>query len=708
LLIHQRVNIQQDFLFFLTTLPFIILYQTSTMQLSSLGAFRSTTSSKQGYAIFQGPDVAEDSSKTTVKSHGKIRPVSDESALKQHMHGKGGGVHSEAGESSITRSAKSARTSVAAVNVKEETCTAPARSGSTPATERPSRRKDRKEVRDNKENERLENVRDKEENVPTRSGSAPMESPSRRKDRKKVRDKKDRTGKPLSSEDSKSRSKTASLEESTASAELDDASLVVVVVSAAKASMAEPGKKEIKSEKKEKKARTTPAEALDDTSLVFAVKDNMAEPDKQESKSESKKKEKKTRKTGKKKTKRSSQVHTALDLLDDEDEDVTTELVNTDPEGTIRLQRLLSEAFAKVSNVSEERTFLEKDNVSKVFTEFAELKAENSKISQGRCELLVNLEEREESLKGSKKRIAALEGAVQSQLDLHDSLQIKLERADDEIDEMESEILKLEEEIGTLQEIYSGYEELQQELVKEKEKLVERELSFRALKENQSGGVKGLEEKLKSQELEASAKLSEKHDAIAALQKEVVQLKNIAIARESEDHQYFLQELQEYKAEVVAVRNSLEDARLQIGIIEEDNEELQSVKENLEDEAMSLKVNVTKIADESNAFQKEVTVWTEAASEWKRRAEAAQKQLDAGSPVPVDAESTKELVQDMSLEAAIDSKRRSCEVTNDSPQALFLQAAMERKRERQRTSGNATQRLLRKRSMRAILFQPMT
>jgi chromosome segregation ATPase len=391
---------------------------------------------------------------------------------------------------------------------------------------------------------------------------------------------------------------------------------------------------------------------------------------------------------------------------EDEDEDVTAEIDNTDPEGTIRLQRLLSEAFAKVGNVSE--IMLEKDNVSKVSTDFAELKAEYSKTSsQERCELLVNLEEREESLKGSKKRIAALEGAVERQADLHHSLQIKLERADDEIDEMESEIRKLEDEIGTLQEIYYGYEELQQELVKQKEKVPVRELSVQALKEDQSGGVKALEEKSKSQKWGASAKLSEKNDAIAALQKELLQLRNIAIARgSSEDQQYFLQELQEYKAEVVVVRNSLEDARRQIGILEEDNEELQSAKENLEDEAMSLKANVTKIAEESNTFQKEVTVWTEAAKEWKRRAEAAQKQLDAGSPDTVDnvtqvIENSKTLPPDI----CHDSKRRSCEVTTDPPQALFLQAAMERKRERQRTSGN---RLLRNRSIRAVLFQPMT
>jgi hypothetical protein len=451
-------------------------------------------------------------------------------------------------------------------------------------------------------------------------------------------------------------------------------------------------------------------------SLVSAAKDNLAEPG--ETKAKCKKKEKKILKSGKTKTKQSIQVETVLDLLgENEGGCIVTKLDSTDPEqlvgrlknrngteseghfnnfnfdieGTVfdevseagtkstdvssqsdyegntedrrqydhdrqsavtsRLQRLLSEALAKLVTVTEER-MLEKDNVLKVSTELVELKAEYYKTSHDICQLLGVLEEREKSLKKNENIVAALEIEVECQLDLQDSLHIKLDSANGEINKMDLEIVKLEDEVGTLQENHAEYEELQQELVKEKRKAAQRELSIHTLMEDGRGGVGALKEILMSQDYDASAMLSEKDDDIAALQKEVAQLRNIAIAGE-------------YKAAVVAARNSLEVSQRQIGFLEEENEELLSAKENLEGEVIRVKANATKLAEESNAAQEELTLWTEAAHEWKRQTEAgeckrqteaAEKQQDAGSPLPTG------------------------EITIDSSKALLLQAAMEHKR----------------------------
>jgi hypothetical protein len=393
------------------------------------------------------------------------------------------------------------------------------------------------------------------------------------------------------------------------------------------------------------------------------------------------------------------------------------------------------------------------------------------------------LEEREESLKVGERRIAQLEGAVEKQLDLHTSLQIMLDNADDDIHQMDMEIEKLEDEICALQEANAGYEELQQELVKEKEKGAERELRIKALKEDASArqqtdaGYEALQQELdkerekvaerelslqalkedastlqetdagyeklqqelamerekvaekelsihalkehecalketyagfemlqqelvkekekvaerelsihvlkeeaiarqetdaryeelqqikesekvaerelsvnafkedgsgssevelKSEEFEASAKLSEKNDAITEAQIVLAQLRNIAIATESEDDS--VQELQVYKSEIVINRLQRND-----GALEEVNEEQLSAKEYLEGEVLRLRAHAQKILEKSNATQELLELWTEAENEelsqlWieaenelKRRSDTAGDQLDACS-----------------------------------------------------------------------------
>jgi hypothetical protein len=283
---------------------------------------------------------------------------------------------------------------------------------------------------------------------------------------------------------------------------------------------------------------------------------------------------------------------------------------------TLRLHRLLSEALAKVVKVTEER-MLEKNNVIKVSTEFAELKAEYSKASHQRCQLLANLEERDESLKVSERRITALKTEVESQVDLRGSLHIKLESANDEIYKLDTEIVSLEDEVYALQENYAGYEELQQELVKEKEKAAQRELSTQAFKkEDESGGVGALKETLNCQEFETSAMLSEKDDVIATLQKELAQLRNIVIARE-------------YNAE--AAGNQLDASSPVL------SDEMTQADEN------------TKVLAQGKGWDLG-GVFRSAKKLDDEEAEAAGKQLDAGGPVLTDDvtqadENTKELAQ---------------------------------------------------------------
>jgi hypothetical protein len=188
-----------------------------------------------------------------------------------------------------------------------------------------------------------------------------------------------------------------------------------------------------------------------------------------------------------------------------------------------------------------------------------------------------------------------------------------LDHADGDINKMDSKIVKLEGVIRALRETNAGNEELQQELVKEREKVAERELSIKALKEDESGGVGYMEEKLKRQEFEASAVFFENNDLIAELQMELAQSRNIAITRD-------------YKAEVM--RNSLEVAQQKNGTLEEVNEELQLAKEHLEGEVIRLRANAKKLADKSDAAQELVALWSETANKWKLRAEADGKHLD--------------------------------------------------------------------------------
>ena len=343
----------------------------------------------------------------------------------------------------------------------------------------------------------------------------------------------------------------------------------------------------------------------------------------------------------------------------------------------LRLQHQLSEALQKVVMTTEEHIH-DKGQFLEVSTELSRLKAGLAEVVKERDSLSETLKERESMVENCMQRIDKLEAAIEKQLDAQDALEDKLERSEDEIQNLLDEIKHLESNVDRsrlgdgdavamleeLKDAEGALAEKEQETYDQQERI---EFLVNELKnaatvnklqldelEAENQGLKG---KLKGEKLDATAKLANRDETIASLQKELKKYKG---ASGAEDLASMREELREAKTEVEVSTMEKETALHMSNKVKGEKEELLERNNIMNEKVKILEKSVKELTEKSNDLGAKVLQWTEKTYEWKSRAESAETKLDASN-------------------FEKDSVGGSDVGVEEAPQGLFLQAAMDRK-----------------------------
>ncbi|KAL3941886.1 MAG: hypothetical protein SGBAC_003837 [Bacillariaceae sp.] len=321
----------------------------------------------------------------------------------------------------------------------------------------------------------------------------------------------------------------------------------------------------------------------------------------------------------------------------------------------LKLQNQLSEALHKVVTTTEEHIH-DKNRFLIVSTELAELKGQVIALTKVRDDTQTNIEMKEATISEQGTLISKLEGAVERQLDLQEDLESKLDRSEEEINKLLEDIEELEKQQleasaaggeGAGGAVQATSRALQAELDKCKAQLEEKDKQLQEYKAAVAELEKDLEEghtinrlqinemeetnislqgKLKAERLEVARKLDQKDETISELQQEIDNYKrtddvqDLVVAREK---------LNETRIELDETRTAKEAAMNDVAALTGEKEDLLEKLNVLTTQATTLRQDNKDLEAKSKKSHLQVLEWTEKTYDWKSRAEAAEKKLQA-------------------------------------------------------------------------------
>jgi chromosome segregation ATPase len=365
----------------------------------------------------------------------------------------------------------------------------------------------------------------------------------------------------------------------------------------------------------------------------------------------------------------------------------------------LRLHQMLSDALQKVATQSAEQIY-DKDMLLKVNGELARLRADFELAKREKKELKAQLDERDrnigkfvgqidsltESLERQRGEQALVEADLeQSEADV-DKLLIKiedLERAVDDSGNVTDETLRAELKEAKIAMVdkkreaerrKNRIEELEKEAeeqssrIKELGRELEEIVTVNKLQISElEDEISGLQGKLKGERLESSSKITAQDGRITALEHELARYRGNS---EYEEIAVVRKELEEAQHALEAATQELEAAKKTLTKFKAEKDDLVERNTKLNLEVKSWEKRVKDFNAKSAELEQRVLKWTEQTYEWKSKAEAAERKLNALS------DGNSEIISDSGSTAE-----------EAAPQGLFLQAAMD-KRESSKKSNN--------------------
>ena len=363
----------------------------------------------------------------------------------------------------------------------------------------------------------------------------------------------------------------------------------------------------------------------------------------------------------------------------------------------LRLHQMLSDALHKVATQTAEQ-IQDKDMFLKVSTELTNVKTELDDIQNEKNDMRAKLEERDqkiekcvtqiENLTESLERQRADQALVEADLEQSeadvDKLLIKiedLERAADSSGGVTDDVLRKElkdakislvdknrevesykskiENLGNEMQIQkSRIQELEQEL---EETSTVRRLQVAELEDEK----KALQGRLKGERLDFSSKLSQKEEMITSLEQQLARYRGNS---EFEEIAVVRDELYQAKSELQIATKELESTQKLLTKVKGEKEDLLERNNKLNADVKRLEKSVSELTVKSNDLGEKVLKWTEQTYDWKARAEAAEKKLQAypeGNEITSDSGS----------------------MADEAPQGLFLQAVMDKQENSKKATG---------------------
>lgn len=354
----------------------------------------------------------------------------------------------------------------------------------------------------------------------------------------------------------------------------------------------------------------------------------------------------------------------------------------------LRLHQLLSDALQKVATQTAEQ-IQDKDLFLKVSTELSNVKAELNDMQSEKHDLHAKLEERDlkiekcvtqiENLTESLERQRADQALVEADLEQSeadvDKLLIKiedLERAADSSGGVTDEVLRMElkdakialvDKNREVESYKSKLENLENEIqlhksrIRELEDEIEETSTVSKLQIDElEDEKKALQGKLKGERLDFSSKLSQKEEMVTSLQQELARYRGNS---EYEEIAVIRDELSQAKSELQIATKELESTQRILSKVKGEKEDLLERNNKLNADVKRLEKSVSELTFKSNDLGEKVLKWTEQTYDWKARADAAEKKLQALSE-------GNEITSD------------SGSMAEEAPQGLFLQAVMDK------------------------------
>jgi hypothetical protein len=405
-----------------------------------------------------------------------------------------------------------------------------------------------------------------------------------------------------------------------------------------------------------------------------------------------------------------------------------TKKVETHLMETSILQKNLSEALQQLETTQEEQR-KERAELSNAAKDLAQARIDHAKSVNDCRELQSQLDRMEGEMKEKDRQIQSLQEDLNAAKAHVENLEADLLYADEQITKLEDDIKRIEEEVAIYREVanrengeHDGEklrevrDEMEQRMFEEREKRLEekqrkleekmkqfeeekerhqeqqakKEQEMREqlaedsekLKSRDEGRQKlddeindrlkklgddnaALQGRLKSEQLDAAAKIKKKDVAIEELQKEIAKLKEDARSTGVEALQ---QEIEIVKTTAGTTQAELEDALKQNKMLQEEVSELKTVNTEMKTWVVTLEdvtIDQKKIIDYEKGrmeeWRKKAGDWSAQTHKWKEKADVWEKKAKT-----LDPNATPEETQSDLGEA--------------DPQALFLAAAVEKKK----------------------------
>ena len=350
--------------------------------------------------------------------------------------------------------------------------------------------------------------------------------------------------------------------------------------------------------------------------------------------------------------------------------EIETKKNSEQQEEILNLQQQLSTALQKQLTMSEEH-IREKNEFMNVSRELERTRLELVEARQERDNVLEEMKERDQAIREDLNKIRDLERERTAQLQKEEELKQKLQRSNDEVQNLLDEIEKMEKKASDgegsngggasfvlLRKAKDEVAEKEEEnatlksRIEELKKEVEDALTVPQLQiEELDQENKALQGRLKGERLEYTSKISAKDDTIESLRTE---LASYTSAPDAQDLAAARQQLADARGDANQVREDLATHVKTIEQLHGEREDFMEEFNAMKDNNAFMEKTIKELTEKAEGLDKKILVWTEKCYDWKEKFEGAEKKLaEAGIGEEKEGE-PQGMGMGMSLQAAMD------------------------------------------------------